>query len=148
MKKINLEEKITKLNNFCKESRGKSFTGAQLCEALMNLGFTKTISGNIAQKCFPFEKIGVSRLYEVPKTPIYIGVLSGIYKSRANNQKKYDNKRRNKDASSSSKDSTSEAWEILVKAGKVRQKFDINKLKKDYPLIYAKCLTYEIIQNI
>jgi len=117
MKKINLEEKITKLNNFCKESRGKSFTGAQLCEALMNLGFTKTISGNIAQKCFPFEK-------------------------------KYDNKRRNKDASSSSKDSTSEAWEILVKAGKVRQKFDINKLKKDYPLIYAKCLTYEIIQNI
>ena len=148
-KKVNLEEKIAKLNAFCNESKGKSFTGAELCEALMGLGFTKTIAGNIAQKCFPYEKMGLSRLYEMPKTPIYIGVLSSIYKQKAANNKKYYHK---KDKTSESpvespRDLTSEAWDILIKAGKVRQKLNIAKLKKEFPMVYVKCLEYEIINE-
>ena len=150
MKKTNLDEKIAKLNQFVRESANKTFTGAQLNEALMSLGFTKTIASAIAQRCFPYEKIGVSRLYGVPKTPIYIGILSGIFNQRKITNSKYNrrNKSSQQETTVPSRDMTAEtAWEVLIKAGKVRQKFNIGKLKAEYPSIYLKCLEYEIIKE-
>lgn len=91
-KQINIYEMIAKLNSFCESSRKikSSFTGAELNEALMKLGFSKVIASAIAQKCFPYELIGKGRLYEVPKDPIHKDILRSLY----DRQVKYQKKRR------------------------------------------------------
>lgn len=92
MRQVNIYEMIAKLNNFCESSRKerKSFTGAELNEALMKIGFSKIIASAIAQRCFPYELIGKGRLYEVPREPIHKDVLKGLY----DRQVKYQKKRR------------------------------------------------------
>lgn len=92
MKQINIYEMIAKLNNFCESARKekRSFTGAELNENLMKIGFSRVIASAIAQKCFPFELIGKGRLYDVPKDPIHKDVLRSLY----DRQVKYQKKRR------------------------------------------------------
>ena len=146
-KTINIYELIQKLNQFCESSikmNKSSYTGAELNEELRKLGFTTTIASAIAQKCFPYEQVGKGRLYEVPTTPIHKNILQSLY-DRQNN---YMKKHRNKESKTTSTEETSvdKAWETLVNAGVIKTKFNLSRLKEQYPSIYLKCLDYEIVK--
>lgn len=144
MKKVNIDEQIKKLNEFRMTSLTKTFTGAELGEKLMNLGFNRIISSAIAQKCFPYEKLGKGRLYEVPKEPIHKSILVGLY----NRQNEYNRKIRSPKQSviESPENKTQEAWDTLIEAGVIKPKFNLSRLKAEYPAIYLKCLDYEIVK--
>lgn len=153
-KKINIDEMTLKLNQFREQNVKKTLTSQELGESLHNLGFSKTVSSAIAQKCFSYELIGKdrSRLYEVPKEPIHKNILIGIYK-RMND---YNTKSRkgisSKSTAITKKSETSspmkqqEAWNTLIEAGVIKTKFNINILKSKYPKIYLECIEYEIVK--
>ena len=151
MKKVNIEEMTLKLNQFRDQNVGKTLTSQELGESLYNLGFSKTVSSAIAQKCFAYELIGKdrSRLYEVPKEPIHKSILVGIYK-RMND---YNAKRRDSSpkpavaVKDNSKVEQQQAWDTLVKAGVIKPKFNLTILKTKYPKVYLDCLEYEIVVN-
>lgn len=142
--KIDIYEMSRKLNTFCESSRkmNKSYSGSELNEALTNLGFSKVIASAIAQKCFPFEQMGKSRLYDIPKDPIHKDVLRSLY-DRQNN---YAKKSRGQETKPHSVNNTEEAWQTLLDAGVIKRKFNLETLKSKYPSIYLECLEYEIVK--
>lgn len=81
MKKVNIEELTKALNGFIQSNKNKTFTRQELGEKLSEVGFNPVVSGIIIPKVFPFEKMGTSRLYGLPKEPIYKGVIEGCYKT-------------------------------------------------------------------
>ena len=81
MKKVNVEELTAALNGFIQSNKDKTFTRKELVEKLNNLGFNAQITGIMIPKLFSFEKMGASHLYEVPRNPIYKGVIEGCYKT-------------------------------------------------------------------
>lgn len=146
-KTINIYELIQKLNQFCESSikmNKSSYTGAELNGELRKLGFTTTIASAIAQKCFPYEQVGKGRLYEVPKNPIHKNILQSLY----DRQNGYNKKHRNKESKTTSTEepTVDRAWETLVNAGVIKTKFNLSRLKEQYPTIYLKCLDYEVVK--
>ena len=143
MKKVNTEELTKKLNEFRMASLNKTFTAKELQDAINLLGFTRTIASAIMQKVFPFEKLGMSRLYSVPKDPIHKAVVENFYKVSRTKRNNYNHKG---DDSKNSPISEQQAWETLVNAGVIRTKFNLNTLKTKYPKVYLDCLEYEIVK--
>lgn len=148
MKKVNVDEKTRKLNEFRMNNLNKSFTGTELNDAITALGFTKTMASKIAQSYFPFEKVGNGRLYSVPKDPISIKFISNLYartREAANKRnknlkaglptRKVDNKLLDQQ----------KAWDTLVEAGVIKAKFNLSTLKAKYPKVYLDCLEYELV---
>lgn len=80
-KKVNVEELTKALNGFIQSNKSKTFTRQELGEKMGELGFNPVVSGIIIPRLFPFEKMGTSRLYGIPKEPIYKGVIEGCYKT-------------------------------------------------------------------
>lgn len=81
MKKVNIEELTKALNNFIQSNKNKTFTRQELIERLSEVGFNSVVTGIIIPKLFPSEKMGTSKLYGVPKDPVYKGVIEGCYKT-------------------------------------------------------------------
>lgn len=146
MKKVNVEERTHKLNEFRMANLNKSFTGAELNEALVALGFTKTLASKIAQSCFPFEKMGNNRLYSVPKEPIHKSFISGLYvatRKAANERNK--NLKAGLPTTNTKLLDQQKAWDTLVEAGVIKVKFNLTTLKTKYPKVYLDCLEYELV---
>ena len=80
-KKVNVEELTAALNDFIQKNKNKTFTRQELGEKLSETGFNPVVAGIIIPKLFPFEKMGTSRLYGLPKEPIYKGVVENCYKT-------------------------------------------------------------------
>lgn len=146
--KIDIYEMSRKLNTFCESSRkmNKSYSGSELNEALVNLGFSKIIASAIAQKCFPFEQVGKGRLYDIPSKPINKEMIKGLYERQNNYSKKSFAKKKNTTVVSKTPSTTEDAWQTLLDAGVVKRKFNLEVLKSKYPKIYLECLEYEIIK--
>lgn len=81
MKKVNVEELTKALNSFIQSNKNKTFTRQEIGEKMAELGFNPQVTGIIVPKLFPYEKMGTSRLYGIPKDPIYKGVIEGCYKT-------------------------------------------------------------------
>lgn len=81
MKKVNIEELTVALNDFIQKNKNKTFTRQELGEKLSEVGFNPQVTGIIIPRLFPFEKMGTSRLYGLPKDPIYKGLVEGCYKT-------------------------------------------------------------------
>ena len=144
-KKVDIYELSRKLNTFCETSpkMGKStYSGAELNEQLIKLGFSKAIASGLAEKCFPYEMVGKSRLYEIPSKPINKEIIKSLYERQNNYSKKSFAKKEHTTTSSTTED----AWQILLDAGAVKRKFNIEALKSKYPKIYLECLEYEIVK--
>ena len=88
MKKVNIEELTKALNGFIQQNANKTFTRKELVEKLNDLGFNAQVTGVIIPKVFPFEKLGTSRLYNLPKNPVYKGIIEGCYKTTRGYKKK------------------------------------------------------------
>ena len=149
MKKIDIKELTSKLNNFISQNKGKSFTGNDLCLEMMAIGFSETMARTIQSQIFDYEKNGFGRLYKIAsnQAPIYIGVIEKFFKERNNKAMKSYYDRKGSDSSSPQPPMKEEdAWQILIEKGLVKRIFDINMLKAKYPNIYLECLRYEIVK--
>lgn len=148
MKKIDVKELTSKLNNFISQNKGKSFTGNDLCLEMMAVDFSETMARTIQSQIFDYEKKGFGRLYKIAsnQAPIYIGVIEKFFKERNNKAMKSYYDRKGSVYSSTQAPSEEEAWQILIDKGLVKKIFDINILKAKYPSIYLECLRYEIVK--
>ena len=146
MKQINIEEMTAKLNEFVQGHPNKTYTGAELNEALRKLGFNKTVAFRIALNAFPFEKFGVSTLYSTPKKPIYKGLVENAYKYVSSYQRKRKQKIQNPGTNPEAAEK--DALKLLSSKGYQIRKcvgLDIEKLRMKYPEVYKACLKYEIV---
>ena len=145
MKRINLEEKSSILNKYIQENQGKTLTGAELEEVFCNLGFNRTVAYRIARSAFQFEKIGSTTVYEVPKKPVYIGIIKTAYSEINKAQRK-----RKQAARTSIKEETSEEVALALLSSKGYQirkctGLDVEKLRTKYPEVYKACLKWELV---
>lgn len=143
MRKVNVEEKTRKLNEFRINSSNKTFTGAELKEALKEIISKNESLVNLFIKLFPFEAIGCSKIYEMPKLPIHINVVAGIYKNYNDSRNAYNNMRKN--TNELTEDS---ALKLLQSKGyQIRRikGFDLDRFAKENPALYKKYLVYEIL---
>ena len=145
MKKVNFEEQTRKINEFIQKNQGKSFTGSEIEETLHKLGFNKNIAYKIARSAFPFEKMGISTLYEVPKKPIYIELIKNLYKSVSDSQRK---RAQSKKVEVKEQNAEEAALAFLSSKGYQIRKcigFDLERFAKENPVLYKKYLKYEIV---
>ena len=92
-KKVNIEELTAALNSFIQSNKSKTFTRQEIGEKMIELGFNDQMTRLLIPKIFPFEKMGTSRLYGIPKSPVYKGIIDGCYKTTRNYSKKYFSKK-------------------------------------------------------
>ena len=92
-KKVNIEELTKALNGFIQSNKDKTFTRQEIGEKMIELGFNDQMTRLLIPKIFPFEKMGTSRLYGIPKSPVYKGIIDGCYKTTKNYSKKYFSKK-------------------------------------------------------
>ena len=135
MKKVNINEKAEAINTFRLENLSKTFTGSELQEALLGLGFNKTVASRIMTSCIPFEKIGLSRLYSFTKEPIHCKQIEAAYKHAG------DYRRRNKSPKPKSEKQPTTA---VVEDGLFlcKRVFDEKRFAKENPLIYSQYCKY------
>lgn len=153
MKKVNIEELTKALNGFIQSNKSKTFTRQELGEKLSEVGFNPVVSGIIIPRLFPFEKMGTSRLYGLPKEPIYKGVIEGCYKT-ARGYKTSSRKAKKaaaKEVKTPVVDNFAEAKEVndaihllLSKGYKVSRPLglDVKQLLADHPELAQKYMRY------
>jgi len=152
MKKINIEELTAALNSFIQSNKDKTFTRKEIGEKMNELGFNPQVTGIIVPKLFPYEKMGTSRLYGLPKNPIYKGVIEGCYKT-ARGYKTSSRKVAKKATTKEVKavDNFAEAKEVndairllLSKGYKVSRPLglDVKALLADHPELTQKYMRY------
>jgi hypothetical protein len=145
MKTVNIEELTRKINEFIQKNQGKSFTGTELLEVLGELGFNKNVAYKIARSAFPFEKMGISILYEVPKKPIYVELIKTMYKNVADEQRKRNHRKK---VNIGEEITEKTALDFLNSRGYQIRKcigFDLDRFAKENPVLYKKYLKYEIV---
>ena len=145
MRKVNYEERTAALNQFRMNNLNKTFDAKTLNEELQALGFSRTKASRIAAAWFPFSMIGKERLYEVPKNPIHKDFVRGLYKSAAEQVKKTYRNKKNQEQNAQNEQ---EALELLASKGyQIRRciGFDIERFKKEQPVLYQKYLKYETV---
>ena len=156
MKKVNVEELTKALNSFIQSNKNKTFTRQEIGEKMAELGFNPQVTGIIVPKLFPYEKMGTSRLYGIPKDPIYKGVIEGCYKTARGY--KTSSRKAAKKASKEMKtpivDNFAEAKEVndaihllLSKGYRVSRPLglDVKQLLKDHPELSKTYMRYESI---
>lgn len=151
--KIDIFEMSRRLNTFRETAKklNKSYSGAELNEALTKLGFSKVMASAIAQACFPYEQMGKSRLYDIPNDPIHKDVLRKLYDKQNNYNKR-------KSVGTTVKtpivDKFSEAKEVqdaiqllLSKGYKISRPLglDVKQLLADHPELAKQYMRYDTI---
>ena len=154
-KKVNIEELTAALNGFIQSNKNKTFTRQELGEKILELGFNDQMTRLVIPKIFPYEKLGTSRLYGLPKNPVYKGIIEGCYKTTKDYSKKYFKSKENK-ATKEVKtpvvvDTFAEAKEVndairllLSKGYKVSRPLglDVKALLADHPELESKYMRY------
>ena len=154
MKKVNVEELTKALNDFIQSNKNKTFTRQEIGEKMAELGFNPQVTGIIVPKLFPYEKLGTSRLYGLPKEPIYKGIVEGCYKTARgykNSSRKAAKKTAAKEVKTPVVDNFTEAKEVndaihllLSKGYKVSRPLglDTKQLLADHPELAQKYMRY------
>ena len=153
MKKVNVEELTAALNGFIQSNKNKTFTRQEIGEKMAELGFNPQVTGIIIPKIFPYEKMGTSRLYGLPKEPIYKGIVEGCYKTARGykNSSIKSKKVAAKEVKTPIVDNFAEAKEVndairllLSKGYKVSRPLglDVKQLLKDHPELESKYMRY------
>jgi hypothetical protein len=120
---------------------------------MTELGFNPQVTGIIVPKVFPYEKMGKSRLYEIPKNPVYKGIIETCYKIARGykNSSRATKKVDNEEKSSTVVNTFAEAKEVndaihllLSKGYKVSRPLglDTKQLLADHPELAQKYMRY------
>jgi hypothetical protein len=145
MRVLNIEEKTKNLNEFRLQNANKSFTYSELKEKLGQVLSKNNLVLASALKIFPFDMIGKSRLYSMPKEPIHISFVKAIYNKQSKMMKEYRSKTNEPNKEVQSEES---ALKLLQSKGyQIRRVigFDMERFQKENPALYKKYLRYEII---
>lgn len=149
MKKVNIEELSAALNIFIQKNTNKTFTRKELSEKLGELGFNNQVIGVIIPKVFPSEKLGTSKLYNLPKNPVYKGIIEGCYKVTRGYRRKKENKPVQKisvivDNFTEAKEVNDAIRLLLSKGYKVSRPLglDTKQLLADHPELAQKYMRY------
>ena len=148
MKKVNIDQKTQDLNEFRLANKNKSFTYAEIREKLGEILSKNNVVISAAIKAFPYEIIGKSRLYCMPKDPIHWTFVKNAYKEQTNVQKKYNSKVKKESLKESNDSEEEKALKVLASKGYQIRKcvgFDLERFSKENPDLYKKYLKYEII---
>ena len=147
--KVDLKEKTRILNEFIQKNQGRIMTTQEIKNTLKEL---LTKNDSIIVKIlhnFPCEITGNSKVYEIPKTPIYMGVIEKAYEAQRAATRKSMNKKKIgivSDQKPSHITNEEDAWQVLIDKGLVKRKLDVGLLKSKYPSVYLECLSYEIVK--
>jgi len=151
MKKVNVEELTGKFNEFRMNSLSKTFTRQELVDKLLSLGFNKGIVSEMIPKLFPFEKMGTSRLYGIPKEPIHKSQIASLYRGVNDRKKKSSKaiaiKKENKpsiDVFVDAKEVNDAIHLLLSKGYKISRPLglDVKQLLADHPELAQKYMRY------
>lgn len=148
MKKVNIDQKTQDLNEFRLANKNKSFTYSEIREKLGEILSKNNVVISAAIKAFPYEIIGKSRLYSMPKDPIHWTFVKNAYKEQTNVQKKYTSKVKKESLKESNDSEEEKALKVLASKGYQIRKcvgFDLERFSKENPDLYKKYLKYEII---
>ena len=150
--KVNIEEKTRLLNEFRINSGTKTFTYGELRKSLGNVLSKNNVIIAEAIKLFPYEVIGKSRIYEMPKEPIHKSFVKAFYNRQASVQKAYYERNMSQKIKPQKVENTKsleeKALELLSSKGYQIRKcvgFDLERFSKENPEMYKKYLKYEII---
>ena len=159
-KRINIAELTAALNNFIQNNKNKTFTRQEIGEKMIELGFNDQMTRLIIPRVFPFEKLGASRLYGLPKSPVYKGIIEGCYKTTRNYSKKYFSSKKEKttvkeksavkekstivDAFAEAKEVNDAIHLLLSKGYKISRPLglDVKALLADHPELEQKYMRY------
>lgn len=155
-KKINIEELTVALNSFIQNNKNKTFTRQEIGEKMGELGFNDQMIRLIIPRVFPFEKLGKSRLYGLPKNPVYKGIIEGCYKTTREYYKRHFSSKSNKKTAVKEKpvDAFTEAKEVndaihllLSKGYKISRPLglDVKALLADHPELAKKYMRYDTL---
>ena len=156
MKRVNVEELTKALNGFIQSNKNKTFTRQELGEKMAEIGFNPQVTGIIIPKLFPYEKMGTSRLYGLPKDPIYKGIIEGCYKTARGykTSSRKAAKKTTKEVKTPIVDNFAEAKEVndairllLSKGYRVSRPLglDTKQLLKDHPELAKKYMRYDTL---
>lgn len=140
MKRINKKEMTAKLNQFRIDHLGKSYTRQEMEAYLGQMGFNSGVIRLLLPK-LPFETIGRAKLFSMDSNPIHVSVIDSCYKKCAS----YAHKTAVKKQEQCSEE---QALQTLIKAGyKIQREigFDLDRFKKEQPVMYQRYLKYETI---
>lgn len=140
MKKVDKKAMTAKLNQFRVDNLGKSFTRQEMENYLKQMGFNQGVIRLLLPK-LPFELIGQAKLFNMDSNPIHMSVIDGCYKKCAS----YTHKTVAKKQEQCSEE---QALQTLIKAGyKIQREigFDMDRFKKEQPVMYRRYLKYETI---
>lgn len=157
MNKKNYDELTKKINEFRMANLKKSYTSEELHAALKPLGFARTISSILAQKCFPYETINGKRLYGIPKDPIHKNIVVNAYTYVNNYNRKHRNQPLVKNISTGvdmfrekmEEQKVREAIALLSSKGYRIQKplgLDTKQLLADHPELARTYMRYENVK--
>lgn len=152
-KRINIEELTAALNSFIQSNKSKTFTRQEIGEKMGELGFNDQMTRLVIPKVFPYEKLGTSRLYGLPKNPVYKGIIEGCYKTTRDYSSKKNSKKKTtaKEVKTPAVDNFAEAKEVsdaihllLSKGYKVSRPLglDVKALLADHPELAQKYMRY------
>lgn len=151
-KKVNIEELTRSLNEFRMSNVNKTFTRQEIGEKLVELGFNPAVCGALIPKLLPYEKLGTSRLYSMPKEPIHKSQVENCYKTVRNYKAvSYHKKSTIENKKTPIVDAFTEAKEVsdaihllLSKGYKVSRPLglDTKQLLADHPELAQKYMRY------
>lgn len=143
MKKVDIKEKTRLLNEFIQKTGKNVLTRKELVEGLSSLTKCGSVICNLL-KLFPYETIGRSKMYEMPKEPIYMALVENCW-----NKQRESCKRSARKARATVNDiSEEQAIEKLKGSGFIVRKivgFDMERFIKDHPDLYRKYCKYEYV---
>ena len=140
-RQVNIEEKARLLNDFISKTGTKALTYAELKEGLRCVTSTAAIINNLI-KLFPHEKIGRSNMYEMPKQPIYKGLVEKCWNQQRAAVREHHRK------TVSPEISEEQAIEKLKSSGFIVRKiigFDVERFAIEQPELYRKYCKYEYV---
>ena len=140
-RQVNIEEKARLLNDFILKTGTRALTYVELKEGLRCVTSTAAIINNLI-KLFPHEKIGRSNMYEMPKQPIYKGLVEKCWNRQRTAVREHYRK------TVSLEISEEQAIEKLKNSGFVIRKiigFDIENFAREQPELYRKYCKYEYV---
>ena len=144
MKKTGLDyQNLTeRINKFRMEHLSQTYTYPELMKVLKNLGISSVYASMLlSSNIIPREKVGKAYLYSFGKDPIHRATIENLYINRRVWNK---NKKAEKSPSSPEEESISHlqslGYQIRKPVG-----FDLERFKKENPVLFKKYLKYEII---
>ena len=141
MKHLNYIDLTEKLNRFRMEHQSKTYTREELLKELKKLGMSSVYAqAFISKGVIPYEKVGKAYLYSFDSNPIHKSVVESVYYNRKTYRDKKVTIEVLSDEDKKVKAVKDLGYEVRKPVG-----FDMERFKKENPVLYKRYLKYEVV---